>query len=125
MVPGGADEDEDLPLLEEDLIPPLLLGLPQRRSRLDIDAVLGGEGHKRRDVAARGVAVTGGRHVWGSRNILVGELVPRLSTQHDDGTRHVKQALKRIRARSLMLLINFLIRALANPPVLEGLDWYR
>ena len=96
MVPGGADEDEDLPLLEQDLVPPLLLGLPERRSRLDIDAVLGGEGHKRRDVAARGVAVTGGQHVWGSRNIRVGELVPRLSTRHDDGRRHVKQAFKRI-----------------------------
>ena len=41
MVPGGADEDEDLPLLEEDLVPPLLLGRPQFCSRLDIDAVLG------------------------------------------------------------------------------------
>ena len=77
VVPGGADEDEDLPLLEEDLIPPLLLGLPQRRSRLDIDAVLGGEGHKSRDVAARGGAVTGGQHVRGGRNIRVRELVPR------------------------------------------------
>ena len=60
MVPGSADEDEDLPLLEEDLVPPLLRGLPQRRSRLDVDAVLGGAGHEGRDVAPRGVAVTGG-----------------------------------------------------------------
>ena len=76
-------------------------------------------------MAARGVAVTGGQHVWGSRNIRVGELVPRLSTRHNDGTRHVKQAFKRIASRSLMLLITFLIRAPANPPFLEDLDWYR
>ena len=57
-MPGGIDNDEALPMLEEDLVPPLVLGLPQRCSRLDIDAVLGGEGHKRRDVgdeAARGL----------------------------------------------------------------------
>ena len=60
VVPGSADEDKDLPLLEEDLVPPLLRGLPQRRSRLGVDAVLGGEGHEGRDVAARGVAVRGG-----------------------------------------------------------------
>ena len=74
-------------------------------------------------MAARGVAVTGGQHVGGSRNIRVGEPVPRLNIRHGDETRHVKQAFKR--TRSLMLLKNFLIRALANPPVLEGLDWYR
>ena len=101
MVPGSADEeeddeDEDLPLLEEDLVSPLLRGLPQRRSHLDVDAVLGGEGHEGRDVAARGVAVRRGQHVRGRRNIRVGELVPRLSTRHDDGTRHVKQVFKRI-----------------------------
>ena len=28
VVPGSADHDEDLPLLEEDLVPPLLRGLP-------------------------------------------------------------------------------------------------
>ena len=95
-MPGSADEDEDLPLLEEDLVPPLFRGLPQRRSPLDVDAVLGGEGHEGRDVAARGVAGTGGQHVWGSRNIRVREVVPRLSTRHDDGTRHVKQVFKRI-----------------------------
>ena len=60
VVPGSADQDEDLPLLEEDLVPPLLNGLPQRRSRLDLYAVLGGEGHEGRDAAARGAAVTGG-----------------------------------------------------------------
>ena len=79
-MPGDGDEDEDLPLLEKDLVPALLLGLAQRRSRLDIDAVLGGEGPKRPDVAARGVAVPGGQHVCGSGNIRVGELVPGLRT---------------------------------------------
>ena len=34
--------------------------VPQRRSRLDLYAVLDGEGHEGRDVAARGAAVTGG-----------------------------------------------------------------
>ena len=63
MLPGSANEDEDLPSLEEDLFPPLLRGLPQRYSRLDVDAVLGGEGHEGRDVAARGVAVRQGQHV--------------------------------------------------------------
>ena len=47
-------------------------------------------------MVARGVAVTGKQQVWGSQNIRVGELVPRLSTRHDNGTRHVKQAFKRI-----------------------------
>ena len=60
MVPGSADHDEDLPLFEEDLVPPLFRGLPQRRSRLDVEAVLGGEGHEGGDVAAGGVAVKGG-----------------------------------------------------------------
>ena len=94
VVPGGADEDEDLPLLEEDLVPPLLLGLPQRRSRLDMEAELGGEGHKSEDVAAGGGAVTGGQHVRGGRNIRVRELVPRRRPRHDDRTRHVKQAFE-------------------------------
>ena len=84
MVPGRGDEDEDRPMLEKDLVPPLLCGLPQRRPRLDVDAVLGGEGHERQDVAARGVAVRRGQHVGGRRNIRVGELVPRLSSRHDD-----------------------------------------
>ena len=35
MVAGGADHDEDLPLFEEGLVPPLHLGLPQGRSRLN------------------------------------------------------------------------------------------
>ena len=52
VVPGSADHDEDLPLLKEDLVPPLLRGLPKRRSPLDVDAVLGGEGHEGGDVAA-------------------------------------------------------------------------
>ena len=60
VVPGTADHDEDLPLFEEDLVPPVLRGLPQRRSHLDVEAVLGGEGHEGGDVAAGGVAVRGG-----------------------------------------------------------------
>ena len=60
MVPGSADHDEDLPLLEEDLVPALLRGLPHRRSCLDVEAVLGGEGHEGGDVATGGVAVRGG-----------------------------------------------------------------
>ena len=38
---GGADDHEDLTLVEGDLAPPLLLGLPQSRSRLNVQAVLG------------------------------------------------------------------------------------
>ena len=96
-MPGSADHDEDLPLFEEDLVPPLLRGLPQRRSRLDVEAVLGGEGHEGGDVAAGGVAVRGGGgHVGGGGDIRVRELVPRLSTRHDDRTRHLKQVLERI-----------------------------
>ena len=79
MVPGSADHDEDPPLLEEDLVPPILRGLPKRRSRLDVEAVLGGEGHEGGDVAAGGVAVKGGEHVGGGGHIRVRELVPRLS----------------------------------------------
>ena len=51
---GGAHHDEDLPLVEEDLVPPLHLGLPQGRSRLNAQAVvLVGEGHKSGEVAVR------------------------------------------------------------------------
>ena len=48
-----------------------------------------------------------------------------MSTRHDDGPRHVKQAFKRIGDTLVDAVINFLIRALANLPVLEGLDLYR
>ena len=98
-MPGSDDEDEDLPLLEEDLVPPLLRGLPKRRSRLDIDAVLGERATKVQMWQLEGLRSRGGgggQHVWGSRNIRVGELVPRLITRHHDGTRHVKQVFKRI-----------------------------
>ena len=50
MVAGGAHQDEDLPLVEEDLVPPLHVGLPQGRSRLNAQALLRGEGHKSGDV---------------------------------------------------------------------------
>ena len=43
LVEGGADHDEKLPLVKEDLVRHLHLGLPQGRSR---QAGLGGEGHK-------------------------------------------------------------------------------
>ena len=115
MVPGTADKDEDLPLLEEDLVPPLLRGLPQRRSRLDVDAVLGEEGYEGRDAAARGVAVRRGQYVRGRRNIRVGDLVPRLSTRHDDATRHFKRVFKRIGDTVVDAVNKFLIRALAMP----------
>ena len=41
MVGGGAHHDEDLPLVEEDLVPPLHLGLPEGCSRLNVEAVVG------------------------------------------------------------------------------------
>ena len=50
MVAGGAHRDEDLPLVEEDLVPAFHLGLPQGRSRLNAQAVLGGEGYKNGEV---------------------------------------------------------------------------
>ena len=48
---GGADEDEDLTLVEGDLVPTLLLGLPRSRARLDSQAVPGGEGRTSVQVA--------------------------------------------------------------------------
>ena len=125
-MPGSADRDEDLPLLEEDLVPPLRRGVPQRRSRLDIDAVLGGEGHEGRDVAARGVAVTGGgsvsraveTSVWGRWSH---DSAPDMMMEQGMSNK----SSNRSRTRWLMLLINFLIRALAISPVFVGLDWYR
>ena len=53
MVAGGADHDENLPLVKEDLVPPLHLGLPQGRSRLNAQAVLGGEGDEGGKVGVR------------------------------------------------------------------------
>ena len=75
MVPGSADHDKNLTILEEDVVPPLFRGPPQRRSRLDVEAVLGGEGHEGGDVAAGGVAVNGGEHVGGAGDIPVRDLV--------------------------------------------------
>ena len=72
--------------------PPLLRGLPHRRFRLDVDAVLGGEGHEGRDVAARGVAVRGGGTCAGQSKHPCGGASP--PTQSDDGRRHVKQVFK-------------------------------
>ena len=45
MVAGGADHRENLPLVKEDLVPPVHLGLHQDRSPLNAQAILGGEGH--------------------------------------------------------------------------------
>ena len=53
MVAGGADHDENLPLVKEDLVPPLHLGLPQGRSRLNGQVVLGGEGREGGKVGVR------------------------------------------------------------------------
>ena len=125
VVRGSADQDEDLPLFEEDLVPPLLRGLPQRRSRLHVEAVLGGEGHEGGDVAAGGVAVGGGRmsgavgtSVWGSWSP---NSAPDTMTEHGNSNKSPNGSW----TPSCMELINFLIRAPASPAVLEGLDWYR
>ena len=115
MVPGSADHDEDFPLFEEDLVPPLLRGLRQRRSHLDVEAVLGG------DVAAKGVAVNGGEHVGGGGDIRVRELVPRLSTRHDDRTRHLKQVLKRIGDIVLHGVNTLFNKGIRQPPGFGGL----
>ena len=53
MVAGGADHDENLPLVKEDLVLPLHLGLPQGRSRLNAQGVMGGKGHKGGKVGVR------------------------------------------------------------------------
>ena len=113
--------DEDLPLFEEDLVPPLLRGLPQRRSRLDVEAVLGGEGHEGGDVASGGVAVMGGGHVGGGGDIRVRELVPRLSTRHDDRTRHLKQVLERIGDTVLHGVNKLFNKGTSQPPGFGGL----
>ena len=65
----------------------------------------------------------GGQHVWGSRNILVRELVPAPDTMMEQGMSN--NSSNGSGTGSLMALINFLIRALANPPALVGFDWYR
>ena len=63
----------------------------------------GGEGHEGGDVAAGGVAVRGGGgHVGGGGDIRVREPVPRLSTRHDDRTRHLKQVLERTQAGTVL-----------------------
>ena len=94
MVPSGADEDEDLPLLEEDLVPPLLRGLLQRRFAWTLMRYWGERATKVEMWRLEGLRSRAKKHVWGSRNICVGELVPRLSIRHDDGTMHVKQDFK-------------------------------
>ena len=53
MVAGGAHHDEDLPLVDEDLVPLLNLRLPKGCSRLNVEAVLGEEGHESEEVAVR------------------------------------------------------------------------
>ena len=121
VVPGSADHDEDVPLLEEDLVPPLIRGLPQRRSHLDVETVLGRKGHEGGEVAAGGVAVKGGEHVGGGGDIRVRELVPRLSSRHDDRTRHLKQVLERIgdtNRRGVNKLFN---KGTSQPPGFGGL----
>ena len=121
MVPGSTDHDEDLPLFEEDLVPPLLRGLPQRLSRLDVEAVLGEEGHEGGDVADGGVVVRGGEHVGGGGDIRVRDLVPRLSTRHDDRTRHLKQVLERIGDTVLRGVNKLFNKGTSQPPGFGGL----
>ena len=53
MVGGGADHDEYLRFVKEDLASPLHLGLSQGRSGLNAQAVLGGEGHEGGKVGVR------------------------------------------------------------------------
>ena len=125
MVLGGADQAEDLPLLEEDLVPPLLRGLPQCRSRLDIDLVLGGEGHEGRVWQLEGLRSGGGSMTGAVETSVWGSWSPDSApdTMMEQGMS--KKSSNESGTLSLMLLINFLIRALAIPPVLVGLDWYR
>ena len=61
------------------------------------------------------------RSVGGSRNIRVGELVPRLSTRHDDGTRHVKQVFKRIGDTVVDAVNKFFNRGTCHYPGFGGL----
>ena len=126
MVPGSVDQDEDLPLFEEDLVPPLLRGLRQRRSRLDVEAVLGGQGHEGGDVAAGGVAVGGGGSMSGAVETSVCGS-PSPDSAADTMTEHgiSNKSSNGSETRSCMELIQFLIRAPASPAVLDGLDWYR
>ena len=58
-------------------------------------------------MAGRGVAVTGGQRVWGSPNMRVGELVPRLSTDTMMEQGMSNKSSNGSRTRSLMLLKKF------------------
>ena len=72
-------------------------------------------------MAAGGVAVKGGEHVGGGGGIRVRELVPRLSTRHDDRTRHLKQVLERIEDTVLHGVNKLFNKGTSQPPGFGGL----
>ena len=72
VVAGGAHHDKDLPLVEEEFIPPLNPGLPQNRSRLNIHAVLWGKGHKSGEVTICLRIVGRGKDMGGGGDVCVG-----------------------------------------------------
>ena len=78
MVAAGAHHDEDLHLVEEDLVPRLQLGLPLGGSRLKLQEVLGGEGHKGEEVALGLPPVGREEEVGGSGGVRVGQLIAGL-----------------------------------------------
>ena len=72
-------------------------------------------------MAAGGVAVKGGEHIGGGGDIRVRELVPRLSTRHDDRTRHLKQVLEWIGDTLLHGVNKLFNKGTSQPPGFGGL----
>ena len=86
---SGAHHDQDIPLLKEDLIPPLHMGHPQGRSSLNIQAVPRGEGHKSGEVGVRRCTVGRRKDVGESGGVRVGQLIAGiLTTQNHGSTGH-------------------------------------
>ena len=127
VVPGSVDHDEDLPLFEEKLVPPLHRGLHQRRSRLDVEGVLGGEGHEAGDVAAGGVAIREGSMSGAVETSVCGIWSPDSApdTMREHGISN--KSWNRSGTRSCVELRKFLIRALCTCGSLGnvklGLSW--
>ena len=63
----------------------------------------------------------GGSTLGGGGDIRVRELVPRLSTRHDDQTRHVKQVLERIGDTVLHGINKLFNKGTSQPPGFGGL----